>query len=81
MIFAIYFHLFPAGDRIYPGMAPTGLTIGGLHWSSGLFVLDSILEGNPTKLGVSLRYLFLPVTTCPSQRTQTCWPTYSGGAE
>ena len=63
MIFAIYFHLFPAGDRIYPGMAPTGLNIGGLHWSSGLYVLDSILEGNPTKLAVSLRYLFLPSLT------------------
>jgi peptide/nickel transport system permease protein len=44
-------------------MAPTGLNIGGLHWSSGLYVLDSILEGNPTKLAVSLRYLFLPSLT------------------
>jgi len=63
MIFAIYLHIFPAGDRIYAGMEPTGLTIGDMHWKSGLYVIDSILEGNPEKLLMSVRYLFLPSLT------------------
>jgi len=63
MIFAIYLHLFPAGDRIYAGMEPTGLTIGDMHWKTGLYVIDSILEGNPDKLVMSIRYLFLPSLT------------------
>jgi len=63
MIFAIYLHLFPAGDRIYAAMEPTGLTIGDTHWKTGLYVIDSILEGNPEKLVMSIRYLFLPSLT------------------
>jgi len=63
MIFAIYLHLFPAGDRIYPGMDPTGLNLGGVHWSTGLYTIDSILEGSPSKFTMSLRYLFLPSLT------------------
>jgi len=60
MIFAIYLHWLPAGDRIHAGMAPTGLTLGSLHWSTGLYTIDSILEGNPSKFIMSLRYLLLP---------------------
>ena len=63
MVFAIYFHLFPAGDRIYAGMAPTGLTLRDVHFSTGLYVIDSILEGNIGKLAMSLRYLVLPSIT------------------
>jgi peptide/nickel transport system permease protein len=63
MILAIYLHLFPAGDRIYPGMTPTGLTIGAFHFSTGLYTVDSILEANPSKFVMSLRYLFLPSLT------------------
>lgn len=63
MVFAIYLHIFPAGDRIYAAMAPTGLTIGDLHFATGLYVVDSILEGNMTKLVMSIRYLFLPSLT------------------
>ena len=63
MVFAIYLHLFPAGDRIYPGMTPTGLTLGGLHLSTGLYTIDSVLEGNLSKFIMSLRYLLLPSLT------------------
>jgi len=63
MVFAIYLHIFPSGDRIYAGMTPTGLTIGDMNVRTGLFLLDSILEGNPEKLLMSLRYLFLPSVT------------------
>jgi len=63
MIFAIYLHWFPSGDRIYPGMTPTGLAIGDFHFATGLFVIDSILEGNVQKLVMSVRYLLLPSLT------------------
>jgi len=63
MIFAIYLHWFPAGDRIYPGMTPVGLTFGDFHFATGLFVIDSILEGNVQKLLMSIRYLLLPSLT------------------
>lgn len=63
MIFAIYLRVLPAGDRIYAGMTPAGLTLGDLHFSTGLFVLDSILEGNLSKLVMSIRYLLLPSLT------------------
>jgi peptide/nickel transport system permease protein len=63
MIFAIYLHLLPAGDRIYASMSPTGLTIGDFHLRTGLYTIDSILEGNPSKLVMSLRYLCLPSIT------------------
>lgn len=63
MVFAIYLHVLPSGDRMYPGMIPTGLTLGTLQLRTGLYVVDSILEGSPTKLLMSLRYLLLPSLT------------------
>jgi peptide/nickel transport system permease protein len=63
MIFAIYLRWLPAGDRIHAGMAPTGLSLGGLHWSTGLYTIDSILEGNLSKFIMSIRYLILPSLT------------------
>jgi peptide/nickel transport system permease protein len=63
MVFAIYLHVLPAGDRMYPGMIPTGLTLGTLQLRTGLYLVDSILEGSPTKLLMSLRYLLLPSLT------------------
>ncbi len=63
MVFAIYLRILPAGDRIYAGMTPVGLTIGDLHLKTGLFIIDSILEGNPEKLIMSARYLLLPSLT------------------
>jgi len=61
MVFGIYLRWFPAGGRMYPGVSPLGLEIGGKHYPTGLFVLDSILEGSFYKLSLSIRYLILPV--------------------
>jgi peptide/nickel transport system permease protein len=44
-------------------MAPTGLNFGDLHFSTGLYTIDSLFEGNIIKLGTSLKYLFLPSLT------------------
>ena len=60
LIFSIQLHWFPSGGRIYPGMEPVGLNIGGFHLATGLYTIDSLLEGNITKYIQALRYLFLP---------------------
>jgi peptide/nickel transport system permease protein len=60
MVFGIYLRWFPAGGRMYPGITPLGLSIGRAHYATGLYVLDSLLEGNLEKLSYSIRYLFLP---------------------
>ncbi len=63
MIFGVFLHWLPTGGRIYPGMEPHGLNIGGLHISTGLYTIDSLLEGNIFKFIQALRYLFLPSLT------------------
>jgi peptide/nickel transport system permease protein len=60
MVFGIYLRWFPAGGRMPPGITPPGLTIGGIHYRTGLVVLDSILGGNVTDLIYAIKYLILP---------------------
>jgi peptide/nickel transport system permease protein len=63
MIFGVGLHWLPVGGRTYQTMVPTGLTVGSFHFSTGLYTIDSILEGNIIKFGTSLKYLFLPSLT------------------
>ncbi|MEM2105801.1 MAG: ABC transporter permease [Candidatus Bathyarchaeia archaeon] len=57
-------HLLPVGLRLSPAMdPPSGLNIGGAQFSTGLYTIDSLLEGNIYKFVESLRYLFLPSLT------------------
>jgi len=63
LIFGIGLHLFPTGGRISPGMEPRGLTAGDFQLSTGLYTVDSLLEGNLQKLVEALRYLMLPSLT------------------
>jgi peptide/nickel transport system permease protein len=64
MVFGIYLGWFPTGLRFNPRMdAPQGLQVGSLHLATGLYTIDSLLEGNLTKFFESIRYLFLPVVT------------------
>jgi peptide/nickel transport system permease protein len=60
LVFGVGLHWLPIGERTAPGMAPTGLTIGGFHFSTGLYTIDSLLEGNIYKFVLSAEYLFLP---------------------
>jgi len=60
---AIGLHLFPTGGRTAIGMEPVGLTIGSIHIATGLYTVDSLLEGNLPKFFTALRYLFLPVVS------------------
>lgn len=63
LIFGIGFHLFPTGGRTAPGMEPVGLTIGTFHFMTGLYIVDSLLEGNLWKFATALRYLAMPSLT------------------
>lgn len=60
LVFSIQLHWFPSGGRIYPGSEPLGLNLGGFHLATGLYTVDSLLEGNLSKFVQALRYLFLP---------------------
>jgi len=63
MVFGVGLHLLPVGGRIYPTMEPLGLNIGNFHFSTGLYTVDSLLEGSIFKFVESLRYLLLPSLT------------------
>jgi peptide/nickel transport system permease protein len=57
-------HWFPVGQRFNPMVqTPLGLNVGSFHFSTGLYTIDSLLEGNIYKFTQSLRYLFLPSLT------------------
>jgi len=57
-------HWFPVGQRFNPLVqTPLGLNIGTVHFSTGLYTIDSLLEGNIFKFIESIRYLFLPSLT------------------
>lgn len=57
-------HLLPLEVGFYPALsAPTGLNIGSFHFATGLYAVDSLLEGNIYKFVEALRYLLLPSLT------------------
>ena len=57
-------HLLPTGLRFNPTLSPpTGLNVGSIHFSTGLYTVDSLLEGNIYKFVETLRYLLLPSMT------------------
>lgn len=63
LIFGLGLHWFPTGGRTYPGMEPTGFQWGTFHFATGLYTVDSLLEGSLPKFFTALRYLFLPSLT------------------
>ena len=57
-------HWFPVGQRFNPMVqTPLGLNVGSFHFSTGLYTVDSLLEGNIFKFIESLRYLIMPSLT------------------
>jgi ABC-type dipeptide/oligopeptide/nickel transport system permease component len=62
-ILAVALALFAGGWAIFAGLGWYFVSTGGVHLSTGLFTVDSLLEGNVFKFGVSLKYLFLPSLT------------------
>jgi peptide/nickel transport system permease protein len=64
LIFGVGLHWLPVGGRYDVSIpAPTGLNIGNLHLATGLYTVDSLLEGNMYKFVLSFKYLFLPSLT------------------
>lgn len=60
IVFSIQLHWFPSGGRIFPGMEPLGMNFAGIHFATGLYTVDSLLEGNLAKFVQALRYITLP---------------------
>lgn len=64
MTLGLGLHWFPVSQRFNPTIpTPQGLNIGSIHFSTGLYTIDSLLEGNMFKFAQSLSYLFLPSLT------------------
>jgi peptide/nickel transport system permease protein len=62
--FGVGLHWLPVGGRFDMAISPpAGLTIGGLHLQTGLYTIDSLLEGNMYKFVTTFKYLFLPSLT------------------
>jgi peptide/nickel transport system permease protein len=62
--FGVGLHWLPVGGRFDLSVAPpAGLNIGGLHLGTGLYTIDSLLEGNMFKFVTSFKYLLLPSLT------------------
>ena len=62
--FGVGLHWLPVGGRFDLSIPPpAGLTIGSMHLTTGLYTVDSLLEGNVYKFVVTLRYLLLPSLT------------------
>jgi ABC-type dipeptide/oligopeptide/nickel transport system permease component len=55
--------LFIVGWLLWAGLGWYYISSGELHLSTGLFTVDSLLEGNLYKFGLTLKYLFLPSLT------------------
>jgi peptide/nickel transport system permease protein len=64
LVFGLALHVLPVQLRASPMMEPpAGLNIGNLHFSTGLYTVDSLLEGSIYKFVESIRYLLLPSLT------------------
>ena len=62
LVFGIYFHWLPVTGRLSTGIVPTGLTIGSVHFQTGLYTIDSLLSGNIPEFIDAVRHLILPCT-------------------
>jgi peptide/nickel transport system permease protein len=64
LVFGLGLHWLPVGLRLSPRMDPPwGLNVGTVHFSTGLYTVDSLLEGNVYKFVEALKYLALPSFT------------------
>ena len=55
--------LFVTGWLLWAGIGWYCISNGGLRVATGLFTIDSLLEGNLYKFGLTVKYLFLPSLT------------------
>jgi peptide/nickel transport system permease protein len=62
LVFGIWIHLLPVTGRLSAGIQPTGLSIGGVQYQTGIYTLDSLLSGNVTEFIDAVKHLILPAT-------------------
>lgn len=62
LVFGIWMHLLPVSGRLDAGVIPTSLSIGGLHFETGLYTIDSLLSGNFSEFIDAIKHLILPST-------------------
>jgi peptide/nickel transport system permease protein len=62
LIFGVFWHLLPVSGRLSLGAVPTGLSIGSLHFQTGLYTIDSLLSGNIPEFIDAVKHLILPCT-------------------
>jgi len=60
LIFGVFWHLLPVSGRLSTGVVPTGLSIGSLHYQTGLYTIDSLLSGNIPEFIDAVEHLILP---------------------
>lgn len=53
LVFAFYFKILPSGGQLSAGLVPPGHI-------TGMYIVDSLLTGNWTDLGDSIRHIILP---------------------
>lgn len=63
LIFGIWMHLLPVSGRLTAGVLPTGLSIGGFQFHTGLYTVDSLLAGNLGEFIDAASHLILPSIT------------------
>jgi peptide/nickel transport system permease protein len=64
LAFGVGLHWLPVGGRFDLSISPpAGLNIGNFHFATGLYTIDSLLEGNMYKFVVAFKYLLLPSLT------------------
>lgn len=59
IIFGVILHLLPVYGR-FDGAPPTGITVGSFHIQTGLYTIDSLLEGNIGNFLNAASHIILP---------------------
>ncbi len=62
LVFGVWIHLLPVTGRLGAGIQPTGLSVGGAQYQTGIYTLDSLLSGNIPEFIDAVKHLILPAT-------------------
>jgi len=63
LIFGVWLRVLPVGGRLSPGVEPPRVCVGGSCFSTGLYLLDSLLSGNFDVFVDALKHIALPSIT------------------
>ncbi len=60
LVFGIWMHMLPVSGRLSAGVLPTGLSVGGFQFQTGLYTVDSLMAGNIREFADAVTHLILP---------------------